>query len=236
VEEDEPLLGRPGDASQTPEQPLYHNLFSGTAVVAQAGLALLIPLIWASVLLNPIILFSAHPLLNSAGILLLVESLLVLQPTHTPSQKRQGTIAHALGLNFALDLLVAGLVVIEVNKFSHKGIHFESPHAILGLITYILLGLQALVGFTQYFVPQLYGSVDRAKSIYKWHRLSGYVILTLIIATVAAATQTTYNKTVLDIKLWAVLLSGVLVLVGVFSRVKKQKLGIRGKVVQLDGQ
>ena len=30
VGEDEPLLGRPGDASQTPEQPLYYNLFSGS--------------------------------------------------------------------------------------------------------------------------------------------------------------------------------------------------------------
>lgn len=149
-----------------------------------------------------------------------------MQPTHTAEQKRTGTFAHFLLLNFALDLLVAGLVVIEYNKISHSGTHFESPHAILGLITYILLAIQASVGFTQYYVPQLYGSVDKAKSIYKWHRLSGYVILTLILATIAAATQTTYNLNVLDIKLWAVLVTAVLILAGVLPRVKKAKLGL----------
>ena len=101
-----------------------------------------------------------------------------------------------------------------------------SAHAILGLITYLVIAIQAFVGFTQYFVPKLYGSVDKAKSIYKWHRISGYVVLTLLLATVAAATQTDYNKNVLNIKLWAVLLAAVLVLVGVVPRIKKQKLGL----------
>jgi len=229
VSEDEPLLGRPGDVSQTPSQPLYYNLFSGTAVLAQAGLALLIPLVWSSIFLNDLILFSAHPLLNSAGILFVVESILVLQPTHTAQQKRSGTIFHAIANNFALDLLVAGLIVIEYNKISHNATHFVSVHGILGFITYILLFIQVLVGFTQYFVPQLYGGVDKAKAIYKWHRISGYVVLTLMIATVAAATQTDYNKNVLDIKLWAVLLAGILLLAGVYARIKKGKLGIQPK-------
>jgi hypothetical protein len=131
---------------------------------------------------------------------------------------------------------VAGLIVIEVNKFNHNGTHFESPHAILGLTTYILLGIQTLVGFTQYFTPQLYGSVERAKSIYKWHRISGYVVLTFLLATVAAATQTDFNKQTLDIKLWAVLISAALVLIGVFPRIKKQKLGLGPKASGAFGQ
>jgi len=120
-------------------------------------------------------------------------------------------------------------VIIEYNKISHGGTHFESPHAILGLITYIFLLIQALIGLTAYFFPKVYGSVDTAKSLYKWHRLSGYIILVLLLATVAAATQTDYNKNVLDIKLWAVLISAVLVLVGVLPRIKKQKLGLGGR-------
>lgn len=122
--------------------------------------------------------------------------------------------------------MIAGLVVIEYNKIAHNGTHFVSAHAILGLITYIFLLIQALVGFTAYFVPKLYGSVDQAKSLYKWHRISGYIIFVLLLATVAAATQTDFNKNVLDIKLWAVLISAVLVLVGVLPRIKKQKLGL----------
>lgn len=212
------------------------NLSLGTAVVAQAGIVLLTASVWASIFLSPLILFSAHPLLNSAGILVLTQSILILQPTHTAGQKRQGTIVHAWLNNFGLDFLVAGLIVIQVNKFNHNGTHFESPHAILGLTTYILLAIQTLIGFTQYFVPQLYGGVENAKLIYKWHRISGYVVLVFLLATVAAATQTTFNKTTLDIKLWAVLIAAVLVLIGVFPRIKKQKLGLGPKASGALGQ
>ncbi|PVH80248.1 hypothetical protein DL98DRAFT_571977 [Cadophora sp. DSE1049] len=228
--EDEPLLGRAGDAAQPEGRPIYYNLIIGTAVIAQAGIVLLTASVWASVFLKPLILFSAHPLLNSGGLLVLTQSILLLQPTHTPDQKRKGTVSHFILNNLALDALVAGLIVIEYNKISHNGTHFESPHAILGLITYILLGIQALVGFTAYYVPQLYGSVDNAKSLYKWHRLSGYLVLTLLLATVSAATQTDYNKNVLDIKLWAILISAALVLIGVLPRIKKQKLGLSGTI------
>ncbi|KAH8670357.1 eukaryotic cytochrome b561-domain-containing protein [Tricladium varicosporioides] len=223
--EEEPLLGRAGDVAQQEGRALYHNLFMGTAVIAQAGIILLTASVWANILLSDLMLFSAHPLLNSAGLLFLTQSILILQPTHTATQKRQGTIAHALINNFAADALVAGLVVIEVNKFAHNGIHFKSPHAILGLITYILLAIQAFVGATTYFTPRLYGSVDQAKSLYKYHRMSGYVVLTVMLATMCAATQTDFNKNVLDIKLWAILISSILVLVGVLPRIKKQKLG-----------
>lgn len=171
-------------------------------------------------------LFSAHPLLNSTALLVLTQSVLLLQPTHTPEQKRKGTIAHFVLNNLAIDALIAGLVIIEYNKFAHNGTHFVSPHAILGLITYILLASQSVVGFTAYFTPKLFGSVDAAKALYKWHRMSGYLIFVLMLATVAAATQTDYNKNVLDIKLWAVLFSAALILIGVVPRIKKQKLGL----------
>lgn len=46
--EDEPLLGRAGDASQHEQQPLHHNLVIGTAVIAQAGIVLLVASVWAN--------------------------------------------------------------------------------------------------------------------------------------------------------------------------------------------
>lgn len=244
--EDEPLLGRRGDASQPEGKALYHNAYSGkicctwgfprdltnfsigTAIIAQAGIILLTASVWANVFLNKLLPFvSPHPLLNSAGILFITQAILIVQPTHTPQQKRQGTIAHFTLNNLGLDALIAGLVIIEYNKFhSDPPHHFQSVHAILGLITYILLLLQALVGFTAYFVPKLYGGVNQAKSLYKYHRISGYIVLVFMLATVCAATQTDYNINVLDIKLWAVLISSLLILIGVFPRIKKEKLGI----------
>jgi hypothetical protein len=74
-------------------------------------------------------------------------------------------------------------------------------------------------------VPQLYGGEANAKKVWKYHRASGYVVFTLMLATVAAATQTTYNRNVLDIKLWAVIVAAVLTLAGIVPRIKKQKLG-----------
>jgi hypothetical protein len=121
--------------------------------------------------------------------------------------------------------MIAAFVIVEYNKFNHNGIYFESIHGKLGLTTYILLVIQSLVGFTQYFVPRVYGGVDNAKAIYKWHRMSGYVILVMMLVTVSAATQTSYNSDVLDIKLWAVLVSSILILIGVLPRIKKQKFG-----------
>ena len=122
--------------------------------------------------------------------------------------------------------LVSGLIIIEYNKGTGGG-HWESPHGIMGLVTYILIVVQALVGFTQYYAPALYGGEENAKAVYKYHRMSGYVVLTLGLATVCAATQTTYNKMALGIRLWVVLVASVLVLAGILPRIKLQKLGLK---------
>ncbi|KAI4288194.1 MAG: hypothetical protein L6R35_002549, partial [Caloplaca aegaea] len=172
--EDEPLLGRAGDASQQEDQGLQFNFVIGTAVIAQVGIWVLTATIWASVFASPLMLFSAHPLLNSAGILLTTQAILLLQPTHTPKQKKQGTNIHATLNMTAILSLIAALVVIEYNKIAHNGAHFQSPHAILGLITYILFFLQAIIGIAQYYTPGVFGSVANAKKIYKYHRMSGY--------------------------------------------------------------
>lgn len=130
------------------------------------------------------------------------------------------------GLNDAGFLAgLAGLVVIEYNKISHNAPHFTSVHGKLGLITYILILIQTVVGITQYFTPQLYGSVERAKSLYKYHRVSGYIILVLMLATVGAATATDFNKNALHIQLWAVVVASVLIVLGVGARIKLYKFG-----------
>jgi hypothetical protein len=225
--EEEPLLGRRGDASQPQGQPLYHNLWIGTAPIAQAGIWILAAIVWGAILSNKLIFFSAHPLLNSAGFLLAIQAALILQPTHTPEQKRAGTIAHFLFHVFGASALTAGLVIIEINKRGPGHEHFASAHARLGLIFYILVYIQALVGFTQYYVPQLYGSVENAKSVYKYHRMGGYVIATLGLATICAATWTTYNIYVAHMQHWAVITASVLVLVGVVPRIRLSKFGIK---------
>lgn len=167
----------------------------------------------------------SQKLLNSSALLLLVQGILVLQPTHTAKQKKEGTLIHAGLDDIGLLAGLAGLIIIEYNKIAHNGTHFVSVHAILGLVTYILVFIQTVVGITQYFTPGLYGGVDNAKKLYKYHRLSGYIILVLMLATVCAATQTDFNKNTLGIQLWAVVLCSVLIVIGVVARMKTYKLG-----------
>jgi len=224
--EHEPLLGRPGDAAQQNGKPIHENLILGTGVVAQAGIWILVAVIWSGIFSHKLILFSPHPLLNSSGILLITQAALILQPTHTDEQKRLGTLIHATLNNVGALLLLAGFIIIEVNKTKSGRAHFESPHSILGIITYILLLVQAIVGVLQYFYPQVFGGVDNAKKVYKYHRLSGYLIFVLATATICAATWTDYNIGVLKIHHWSVITASVILLAGLGARIQKAKLGL----------
>ena len=97
----------------------------------------------------------------------------------------------------------------------------------MGVITYVLLVVQALIGFAQFYLPNaVFGSVDTAKSVYKYHRASGYVILFFSLATVCAATYTPANSGLLMIQPWSVIVASVLVVLGVVPRIKKYKFGL----------
>ncbi|KAG8420151.1 hypothetical protein J3459_011335 [Metarhizium acridum] len=74
--------------------------------------------------------------------------------------------------------------------------------------------------------PRLYGGEERAKSLYKYHRYVGYFILLMLLATVVAATETDYVRSVLGVNFWTVLVASVFVVMGVFPRIQKQKLGL----------
>ena len=162
---------------------------------------------------------------NSAGVLLTTQAILLLQPTHTPSQKHRGALAHFSFLLPATLLFVAGFTIVELQKSLRHLPHFSSPHSILGLTTYILILLQALLGVSQFFLPRLiFGSEQSGRKAYKYHRVLGYTVLAFQLGTIAAATETGYNKEVWRVRLWTVLLAAVLVVAGVGARVKMHKM------------
>ncbi|KAJ5683762.1 uncharacterized protein N7477_000107 [Penicillium maclennaniae] len=224
-QESAPLLGRPGDATQSQGESVGRNLISGTASVAQAGVWILAVLVWSNVLTQPLALFTAHPLLASSGLLLQIQAALVLQPTATPQQKLLGTRIHYSLQLVSITCFLAAFIVIEVNKGDHP--HFASPHGILGLLTVIFIALQALVGVVQFFLPAtILGSVETGKQIYKYHRWAGYVLLLLESATVVAATRTDYNLAAIGIPTWLVVIALLVTLSGIGARVKPYKLGL----------
>lgn len=143
----------------------------------------------------------------------------------SPNDYSRGTRIHYIVQFASVLAFVTGFLIIEINKGDHA--RLTSTHGILGLITYILIVLQAIGGVAQYFLPTLvFGSVDRGKRIYKYHRLSGYALLILELATFSFAIYTGYNVNFSKIPLAPVLVSSFLVLLGLGLRVRKQKLGL----------
>lgn len=224
---EKPLLSLPTTVRQFDRQSILFNLISGTSILAQGGVCGLVLIVLSAVRMVGFALISGHILLNTTGLLLAVQAILLLQPTHTAEQKRRGTMWHFICNVGSLSGFLSGLVFIEVNKFAHRGAHLKSPHAYLGLFTYLVLLLQGLVGFTQYYTPMLYGSVDRAKSIWKYHRAAGYMTVVLASSTVAAAMCTEYNQNVLRIPAWVMFVALVLVLCGVLTRIRLAKFGFK---------
>ena len=197
--------------------------------MAQAGAVLLVALVWSSVFESgPLIpLFSPHPLLQSAGVLLLAEAILILQPTWTAGEKLVGARAHAALNLLSFLTLAAGVVIIEANKARQgPGSHFHSVHGYLGVATSAVLLVQYAFGFLMWGVPGVFGGVDNAKALWKYHRASGYLVYLLVLATVISAVYTDYNVYVLDIKLWAVVVSAALIVFGVYPRLHPRKLGL----------
>ncbi|KAI0479102.1 eukaryotic cytochrome b561-domain-containing protein [Xylariaceae sp. FL0804] len=222
----EPLLGPPGGASQRDDGPIAKNLILGTGVLAEVGGLLLFASVWAAVFMKPVTLFSGHPLAQSAGFLVLLQSILVVQPTHTGQQKAVGQKVHAALNGIAFLAFLAGVVVIEYNKVANGLPHFHSVHAYLGVVASFWILAQYAVGFTMFNVPKLYGGEAQAKKVWKYHRASGYALLLVLMATVTSAVKTDFNQNVLGLKLWAMIIIMVLVVVGVYPRIKKQKLGL----------
>ncbi|KAG8987474.1 hypothetical protein FRB93_004501 [Tulasnella sp. JGI-2019a] len=71
------------------------------------------------------------------------------------------------------------------NKYNHGAPHFTSWHGRFGLLTLILLTIQVLIGGgSVWFGGRVFGGEDRAKAIYKYHRISGYVIVVLLLVTI----------------------------------------------------
>lgn len=77
----------------------------------------------------------------------LTQSILVLQPTASQKHKVYGTYVHSALNSIGVGALIAGLVIIEMNKADHPEQKFTSIHGIIGLVTYILIFILALVSF-----------------------------------------------------------------------------------------
>ncbi|KAG9015415.1 hypothetical protein FRB94_000019 [Tulasnella sp. JGI-2019a] len=118
----------------------------------------------------------------------IVGRIISLQSTslENPEGKRKGLAQHQVwqGL-LGFPLITLGGLVMVYNKYNHGAPHFTSWHGRFGLLTLILLTIQVLIGGgSVWFGGRVFGGEDRAKAIYKYHRISGYVIVVLLLVTI----------------------------------------------------
>lgn len=131
--------------------------------------------IWAMVLYAtggkvPFALY--HPLLVSLGLYLLLQGILVLQSTQTPQEKDAGLALHQLFvLGAGLPLLTFGVWIMWHSHSKPGAKHFISWHGVLGVALLALLWAQALLGASTVWAQEpVFGSVGKAKSVWKYHR------------------------------------------------------------------
>lgn len=159
-----------------------------------------------------------------SGFFAVVQSILILQPTHLDPQKQAGAVLHAAFHVVSFCAFVSGFIVIEYNKI-HNGLgHFKTPHAYIGVVTCAVLVAQYFVGVTMWLVPSLYGGEDGARKVWKYHRMSGYLLLSLLVAAIITSTKTDYVEKVLNIKIELVSICCGFIVVPMIPQISPRKL------------
>ncbi|WVQ81919.1 hypothetical protein IAT38_004046 [Cryptococcus sp. DSM 104549] len=154
-----------------------------------AGIALFVPLTWYLVLSGGIkgkAWFAVHPPLQSLALAAFVIGVTPLQPPPPTSQSRPPRLlAHqVIFLALSLPLMILGASTIAWNKHLHSANHLTTWHAKFGALVVLWAVVQAAVGAgSVWFGGKAFGGGDKARKVYKWHRFSGYILITLSLIT-----------------------------------------------------
>ncbi|KAJ6500444.1 hypothetical protein C8R45DRAFT_977715 [Mycena sanguinolenta] len=129
--------------------------------------------------------FAFHPPLQSLSVALFVYGIMTLQPTSQPKTKAAGLARHQYAILFAaFPLIFFGTMAISYNKYLHGAEHFKSWHGKFGILSMGWIFVQVLLGGgSVWFGGAAFGGGVKAKAIWKYHRLSGYVLFLLLILT-----------------------------------------------------
>ncbi|GAK64673.1 cytochrome b561 [Moesziomyces antarcticus] len=227
----EPLLSHP-EAEITPLEMVQHE--NPRAIGVQASALLFVGVIWSIVFssFSPLSLplFGFHPLIQSFAILLLVQAIVVLQRTSAsqPAAKRSAFSAHQwLNLVLVLPLFTAGASIMWYLHDQPGTAHFISYHGILGTAVVVAAWVQAALGAASVWGRgRMVGGEAQGKKLWKWHRLSGYVLVVMFAATaVLGVVETTWaSKNASMAQTLLVVVALALAVVALAIRIQKSKL------------
>ncbi|WRT68236.1 uncharacterized protein IL334_005212 [Kwoniella shivajii] len=134
--------------------------------------------------------FAVHPPMQSLAITAFLLGITPLQPPASNSNIKSTRFKshQTIMLGIALPVLAIGSAAMIYNKYLHGAKHFTSWHAKFGLVTVIWVLTQATIGAaTVWYGGKAFGGPNNAKKVYKYHRLSGYLLVTLMLITIHLA-------------------------------------------------
>jgi len=173
--------------------------------------------------------FAFHPPLQVLAIGIFVQGILTLQPTSQPKTKAAGLTRHQLYMLItAFPIITVGTWVIIHNKNINQREHFTSWHGKIGIISILWMVGQILIGAgSVWFRGAAFGGGMKAKSLWKYHRASGYILLPLFLyaAHLGGAWSTFSNSHASHImRILTYTVAPLVALIAVYSRVRPSKM------------
>ncbi|KAF8577242.1 hypothetical protein K439DRAFT_1365103 [Ramaria rubella] len=197
-----------------------------------AGATLLVVLTWAAILGNnpkSLGFFAYHPPLQTLAIATFVFGILTLQPTSQPRTKQAGLSRHQIIiLGFGFPCIAVGTLIIIWNKTVNEYPHFTSWHGTFGIIAIAWMFIQMALGAgSVWFGGAAFGGGAKAKSVWKYHRLSGYMLFPffLITASIGGGFSTwMMGHTSQVTRIFGYAIAPLAILVGLWSRARLSKM------------
>jgi len=176
--------------------------------------------------------FALHPPLQSAALSIFTYGIVTLQPASRPRTKAEGLYRHQVAMiGMGLPLITLGVYSVWHNKVLHGKEHFVTWHGTMGLLCVIWLAFQIIVGGgSVWFGGALFGGGRKAKALWKYHRLSGCLLFSLLFFTAhlgGAWSAWSARNTNIIVRFLAFTVAPVIVVVSVFSRVRLSKMQFR---------
>jgi len=173
--------------------------------------------------------FAVHPPAQTLSVLALFIGALQLQPTQQSMSKIRGLARHQLiMLGIGAPAILVGGGFMMWNKVDHGAPHFTSWHGKFGLISLIWLCTHILFGgSTVWFDGKAFGGQAEAKKFWKWHRLSGYLLLSFLLITIHLSgtyADWAITHTSSAWRVWIYTIFPILALGGLFARMRTEKL------------
>ncbi|KAK7049212.1 hypothetical protein VNI00_005813 [Paramarasmius palmivorus] len=154
---------------------------------------------------------------------------LVALPTSQPRTKAAGLQRHQFAIFLiGVPAITFGTLSVMYNKWLRDADHFKTWHGTFGLLCMLWIIAQVGIGGgSVWFDGAAFGGGVKAKALWKYHRLSGYILFPMLLFTVnlgGAWSNWGQKYTSAPVRVLAFVIAPAALLTAVYSRVRTSKM------------